>query len=92
MNHTRSSHAETSVPAGALLVALGVGTWLLHHFLGVFTGWGWAAAVGSLWVLFGTLLLFSDVRVYQFDRSPVEELLVDNDEQWTGDAGPDGRR
>jgi len=92
MSHTRSPHAETSVPAGALLVALGVGTWALHHFLGVFTGWGWAAVVGSLWVLFGTLLLFSDVRVYQFDRSPVEELLVDSDDQWTGDIDPDGRR
>ena len=92
MSYTQSSHAEASVPAGALFIALGVGTWLLHHFLGVFTGWGWAAAAGSIWVVFGTLLLFSDVRVYQFDRSPVEQLLVDGDEQWAGDADPDSRR
>jgi hypothetical protein len=81
MTNTASSHAETSVPAGALLMALGAATVLLHHFLGVFTGWGWAMAVGSLWVLFGSLLLFSDVRVYQFEQSPVERLLVDGDEQ-----------
>ena len=92
MDYTQSSHAEASVPAGALLIGLGVGTWLLHHSLGVFTGWGWAAAVGSVWVVLGTLLLFSDVRVYQFDRSPVERLLVDSDEQWAGDIEPDSRR
>lgn len=91
MSYTRFSCAETSVPAGALLVGLGVGTWLLHHFVGVFTGWGWAAVAGSLWVVLGTLLLFSDVRVYQFDRSPVEQLIVE-DEQWAGDIDPDGRR
>ncbi len=38
-------------------------------------------AVGSLWVLFRSLLLLSDVRVYQFEQSPVERLLVDGDEQ-----------
>jgi hypothetical protein len=81
MENNGSSYAETSVPAGSLLIALGVGIWLLHGLVGVFTGWGWAAAVGSLWVVLGGLLLFSDVRVYQFDRSPVEELLVEGDER-----------
>jgi hypothetical protein len=90
MKHTGASHAETSVPAGALFVALGAATWLSHHLFGVFTGWGWAMVVGSLWVLFGSLLLFSDVRVYQFEESPVERLLVDDDEQWTTDADIDG--
>jgi hypothetical protein len=80
MSYSTSSHAETSVPTGALFVALGVVTWLSHHFLGVFSGWGWAAAVGSLWVVFGALLLFSDVRVYQFGESPTEALLADDDE------------
>jgi uncharacterized protein (DUF58 family) len=56
-------------------------TVLLHRFLGVFTGWGWAMAVASLWVLFGSLLFFSDGRVYQFERSPVERSPVDGDEQ-----------
>ena len=32
-------------------------------------------------MLFGSLLLFPDVRVYQFERSPIERLLVDGDEQ-----------
>jgi uncharacterized protein (DUF58 family) len=81
MTTTRSSHAETSVPVGVLFVTLGAATWALHHFLGVFDGWGWAIAVGIPWVLLGSLLLFSDVRVYQFERSPVERLLVDGDEQ-----------
>lgn len=81
MTDTAVSHAETSVPAGALLITLGAATVLLHHLLGVFTGWGWAMAVASLWVLFGSLLLFSDVRVYQFEQSPVERLLIDGDER-----------
>ncbi|MFA1609916.1 hypothetical protein [Halobellus rubicundus] len=80
MSDKKSSHAETSVSAGVLLVGFGVGTWLLHYAVGVFTSWGWAAAIGSVWVILGTLLLFSDVRVYQFDRSPTEQLLIDGDE------------
>jgi hypothetical protein len=81
MKTNESSYAETSVHAGSLLVALGVAVWALHYAVGVFTGWGWAAAFGSLWVVLGSLLLFSDVRVYQFDRSPVEQLLVEHEEQ-----------
>ncbi|WP_311173167.1 hypothetical protein [Halobellus ordinarius] len=81
MQTNESSYAETSVPAGALLIALGVGIWALHGLVGVFTGWGWAAAVGSLWVVLGALLLFSNVRVYQFGRSPLEQLLLDGEEQ-----------
>jgi hypothetical protein len=87
MTFTEGSHAETSVPAGALFVALGVVTVLSHHFLSVFTGWGWAMAAGSVWVLFGSLLLFSDVRVYQLEQSPVERLVVDDDDQWATDTG-----
>jgi len=75
-----SSYAESSVSAGMLLVGLGVATWLLNYAVGVFTSWGWAAAIGSLWIVLGSLLLFSDVRIYQFDRSPTEQLLVDRDE------------
>jgi protein-S-isoprenylcysteine O-methyltransferase Ste14 len=81
METNGSSYTETSVHAGSLLVALGVGIWLLHYAVGIFTGWGWAAAIGSLWIVLGSLFLFSDVRVYQFDRSPVERLLVESEER-----------
>ncbi|MFB6090213.1 MAG: hypothetical protein ABEJ97_04065 [Halobellus sp.] len=80
MVENQSSHVESSVYAGVLLVSLGVGSWLLHYAVGVFASWGWAAAIGSVWVVLGALLLFSDVRVYQFDRSPTEQLLVESDE------------
>lgn len=80
MIENQSSHVESSVYAGVLLVSLGVGSWLLHYAVGVFASWGWAAAIGSVWVVLGALLLFSDVRVYQFDRSPTEQLLVESDE------------
>ncbi|MGQ4554489.1 hypothetical protein [Halobellus sp. GM3] len=81
MGANESSYAETSVHAGSLLIALGVGIWMLHYAVGVFTGWGWAAAIGSLWIVLGSLFLFSDIRVYQFDRSPMEQLLAEHEER-----------
>lgn len=80
MRSQEPTYAETSAHSGLLFVAFGVGTWLLHSLVGVFTGWGWAAAIGSLWVVVGALLLFGDVRVYQFGPAPLEELLVESDE------------
>jgi hypothetical protein len=66
MGDTSPSHAETSAPAGGLSIA-GVVTRLLQRFLGVFTGWGWAAA--GIRAVFGGLTPFSDVRVYRLSRA-----------------------
>lgn len=81
MNMRRSGHIEASAPAGFLFILLGVSVWLLQYVAGIFTGWAWAALVGNVWVLFGMLLLFSDIRIYQFDRSPVEQLLTEAEEK-----------
>jgi hypothetical protein len=81
MNTDGLAYMETSVAAGALFITLGVGIWVLHYTAAIFTSWTWAALIGNLWVITGALLLFSDIRVYQFNRSPVEQLLVDQDEE-----------
>lgn len=73
-------YLELSVPVGVLLMLLGGLTWLAHSYLAVFSDWAWAVLAGSLWVLLGASLLFSDVRLYQFDHSPVEQLLVETEE------------
>lgn len=73
-------YLELSVPVGGLLIFLGGLTWLVHSYLAVFSDWAWAVLAGSLWILLGASLLFSDVRLYQFDRSPVEQLLTDSEE------------
>lgn len=80
MSRSSRDYTELSVPLGALFIGLGVGVWLLQAALGIFEGWTWAVLVGNVWVAVGSLLLFSDMRVYQFERSPVERLLVDGDE------------
>ncbi|MDY6819860.1 MAG: hypothetical protein SVG88_14460 [Halobacteriales archaeon] len=71
------SYAETSVPVGALFIMLGVGIWLAHHFIGMFTTWTWAVLVGSIWIIAGSLLLFPDIRLYQYDQSPLEQLMLE---------------
>ncbi|MFB6298999.1 MAG: hypothetical protein ABEH65_01925 [Halobacteriales archaeon] len=74
---TSRSYAETSVPVGALFITFGVGIWLTHHFIGMFTAWTWAVLIGSLWIITGSLLLFPDIRLYQYDQSPLEQLMLD---------------
>lgn len=80
MSGSGLTHTEMSVPLGALFISLGVGVWLLQAALDIFDAWVWAILIGSLWTAIGVLLLFADIRVYQFERSPVEQLLVDGDE------------
>lgn len=80
MTSTTSSYAETSVHAGALFIALGVGVWLGHYTIGIFTSWVWAILMGSIWVIAGSLLLFPDIRLYQYDQSPLEQLMLEADE------------
>lgn len=75
------AHVEASTPIGALFVVLGVALVLAHATVGVFTGWSWAILTVGLVTGTGTMLLFPDVRLYQFDRSPLEQLVTELDER-----------
>ncbi len=74
------SYLETGTPVGMVLIAIGVGLWLSQLYVPVFSNLTWAALGGSLWVIVGSLLLYSDVRLYHLDRSPVERLLLETDD------------
>lgn len=74
------SYAEASVPVGAFFIVLGAGLLLMHGFVGVFTSWLWAVLVAGLWLTAGSLFLFPDVRLYQYDQSPLEKLLIESEE------------
>ncbi len=65
---------ETSAYLGAIFVLVGLATWLSHATMAAFSGWGWAIVFGSAWVVFGALLLFPDIRVYQ-DVPTASEML-----------------
>lgn len=80
MSGSHRDYMETSVPLGALFIALGVSVWALQFARGIFDGWIWAVVIGNAWVGIGALLLFADIRVYQFGQSPVEQLMVDGDD------------
>jgi len=80
MSVTPLSYDETSVPVGALCIALGVTMVLSHHYLGVFTSWTWAIVFGSAWLIMGSLFLYPDIRLYQYDRPPLEQLTDDIDD------------
>lgn len=73
-----TEYMETSGPVGIALIAFGVGSLLANHFLGVFTAWSWALLVGGGLVAFGTLFLYPDVRLYQYEQSPLEQLVIDD--------------
>jgi len=74
MTERTSSYAETSVPVGAAFVLFGFGVLISNYYLGIFTDWTWAVIVGGLWAIVGALFFFSDIRLYQFDQSPLEQL------------------
>lgn len=74
-------YVEASTPVGVLLLAIGFSTWGAQYAHGIFTGWIFALLTGGLWVVFGALLLFRDVRLYQYERSPMEQLLLDESEE-----------
>lgn len=71
-------HLELSVPLGFIFILLGSATVVMQFSVNLFTGWSPAVAYISLFMIVGVLLLFSDVRVYQFNRSPTEQLVVEN--------------
>lgn len=76
---------EASTPFGGFLVAVGVALMLLNATQAVFASWLWAVVVCGAWVAFGSLLLYPDVRLYQYDESPTEALLQDEARATTGD-------
>jgi|GEM_PF-4913331 len=65
---------EASTPLGGFLVVLGVSLLGLHAVQPVFASWLWAVVVGGAWIAFGSLFLYPDVRLYQYDESPLESL------------------
>lgn len=75
---SQDKYAETSTAMGLLFIALGSAIWLSNYYFHLFTDWSAAVVIGGLWVALGTLFLFSDIRLYQFDKSPVEELLAED--------------
>lgn len=77
MTRGSTEYLETSVPVGAGLIAFGVGILLVNYFFTVFTAWSWGLLVGGVWIALGTLFLYPDVRLYQYDQSPLEQLIVD---------------
>lgn len=72
-----TEYLETSGPVGIGLIALGMGILLANYFLHMFTTWSWALLVGGVWIVFGTLFLYPDVRLYQYEQSPLEQLIID---------------
>lgn len=69
---------EASVPLGGFLVAFGVALLGLHAVTGVFADWLWAVVISGAWMAFGSLFLYPDVRLYQYEEAAVERLLVDD--------------
>lgn len=67
---------EVSTPLGGFLILLGVVLLLLQGWQPVFANWLWAIVVSGAWMAFGSLFLYPDVRLYQYDESPLEELLA----------------
>lgn len=91
MRTETSQYMETSVPVGALFLAIGLATWGAQYVHGIFTGWLFAIATGGLWVTFGVLFLFPDVRLYQYDQSPVEQLLTESSAEESTATEPQSR-
>lgn len=67
---------EVSTPLGAFLILLGCALLGLQGLQPVFANWLWAIVVSGSWMAFGSLFLYPDVRLYQYEDSPLEELLV----------------
>lgn len=68
-------YSEVSVPIGGLLVTIGLGIWVGNYYLEMFTSWGWAILLGSVFVVIGYLFFYSDWRVYVGERTVTEEFL-----------------
>lgn len=68
---------EASTPLGGFFVVFGLALLGLHAATGVFADWLWAVVLSGAWMAFGSLFLYPDVRLYQYDESPLEGLLVD---------------
>lgn len=66
---------EASTPLGGFLVAFGLALLGLHAGLGVFANWLWAVVISGAWIAFGSLFLYPDVRLYQYETSALEGLL-----------------
>lgn len=75
MEPLESDYLELSVPAGIALTTVGIITFIFQFRIQLFSEWTWAILYSNLFIILGTLLLFSDVRVYQFGASPTERLL-----------------
>lgn len=73
------NYDEVSVYLGVLLMLMGASLWVLQYTNSIFNGWGWSILYGSVFIVVGHLLLYSDVRVYIGNKSPTEELLTGDD-------------
>lgn len=69
---------EVSTPLGGFLVLVGVALFALNVVQPVYGSWLWAVVVSGTWISFGSLFLYPDVRLYQYDASPLELLLEDS--------------
>lgn len=69
---------EASTPFGGFLMVIGLSLFALNVFLPVYANWLWAVVISGSWVAFGSLFLYPDVRLYQYDDSPLEQLFTED--------------
>lgn len=68
---------EASTPFGGFLMVIGLVLFALNAVQPVFANWLWAVVISGSWIAFGSLFLYPDVRLYQYDDAPLELLFDD---------------
>lgn len=69
---------EASTPFGGFLIVIGLVLFALNTVVPVYANWLWAVAISGSWMAFGSLMLYPDVRLYQYDDSPLERLFAED--------------
>lgn len=66
---------EASTPFGGFLIVIGATLFTLNAIVPVYANWLWALVISGSWMAFGSLFLYPDIRLYQYDDSPLEQLF-----------------
>lgn len=72
-----TEYIEASTHLGGFLVILGFALISFQFVHPVFANWLWTVVIGGAWMAFGSLFLYPDVRLYQYDESPLENLIYE---------------